>query len=349
MRKKFRYPQKIVGAASVRQLHPFFESWYYKHATVCPAGPNKVKGVKTRNGRVLSIAPFSVRAPSGLVHFVQVIDGVSGCVRRYNIPKDAVSYRRFPFELKMADSVFRLDGMDVNLKDSSSSLRASLRFGKLKPPSRGSLSKWLIDPTAFVPILHHQFGIASLDHSVSGYAELTEGARGECIDFADGRGYLEKEWGAKLPSSWLRIQTNAFDPALGACSLSFSLARIKRWGIPMKGFICFLLAGDKEYRFNSLNGAKIDLLERGRDSLRVLFSDKRYKVELLARELFPGSNPRPLCSQAGTSPQVLLGDSVDARVRVVLKRRNGPTEDVVFDATGQVVGTAVIGDLVDLR
>jgi len=74
-------------------------------------------------------------------------------------------------------------------------------------------------------------GILSMDHAIEEFVEA-EGIR---TDLRGGRGYIEKDWGASMPSSWIWMQTNHFDRV--GVSLSGSIAKIPWLGNYFTGYI----------------------------------------------------------------------------------------------------------------
>jgi hypothetical protein len=65
-------------------------------------------------------------------------------------------------------------------------------------------------------------GVLSFDHKISGSLTINEIE----VNFDDGKGYLEKDWGTSIPSSWIWMQTNQFQGDVA--SLFGSVAKIPR-------------------------------------------------------------------------------------------------------------------------
>ncbi|GAB1484581.1 hypothetical protein MASR2M78_33990 [Treponema sp.] len=201
-------------------------------------------------------------------------------------------------------------------------------------------------PYSFAPAMECSHGIASMDHAVDGriYCYKKDNQTYE-IAFNGGRGYIEKDWGKSMPEAWIWLQSNSFDMVVEPASLSFSLARVPWQGKAFNGFICLLLAGGKEYRFASYTGACIDLLEDEGATVRILLSDSRYKMEILVRQAKAGLLKAP--EKGAMARQI--SESLDSWMRVVLKRRRGSSDEIIFDATANVVGSELVGDLDSLN
>jgi hypothetical protein len=57
------------------------------------------------------------------------------------------------------------------------------------------------------PATSHCFVVVSMDHQIQGRLKLG----GKQLDFSDGQGYIEKDWGKYFPSAWIWGQSNHFD------------------------------------------------------------------------------------------------------------------------------------------
>ena len=59
---------------------------------------------------------------------------------------------------------------------------------------------------SFVPFMECNHGIVSVNHDL--YGEIS--VNGNVIDFNNGKGYIEKDWGVSFPEAWIWIQSNNF-------------------------------------------------------------------------------------------------------------------------------------------
>jgi hypothetical protein len=91
----------------------------------------------------------------------------------------------------------------------------------------------------------------SLNHDLTGFFELNESR----IDFTNGKGYIEKDWGTSFPSKWIWMQSNHFED--NNRSFMFSLAKIRYLGITFTGFLGVLWSNGNITRFGTYTGAKI--------------------------------------------------------------------------------------------
>ncbi|MBN2299868.1 MAG: hypothetical protein JXC31_01645, partial [Acholeplasmataceae bacterium] len=94
-------------------------------------------------------------------------------------------------------------------------------------------------------------GIVSMNHQLNGILNTNQSN----IDFFNGKGYIEKDWGKSFPKSYVWLQSNHFkDPNT---SFLFSYADIPFLGFHFKGLIMNFIYQNKEYRFATYNNAKV--------------------------------------------------------------------------------------------
>jgi hypothetical protein len=319
----------------------YFEGWYFKQT--CGTDARK---------RAFAFIPGISRSSEGNRAFIQTIDGATGRTRYFSFPSEEFRFTDQPFEVRIGPNRFSLEGLTVDVVDEDGRIEADLSFQDTTPPQASMLSPGVMGPYSFAPFMECYHGIASMNHLVNGLIRLD---KTQTLSFENGNGYIEKDWGRSMPSSWIWIQSNDFDPKLGPASLSFSLARVPWMGGSFNGFICLFWARGTEFRFASYTGATVSLLEKNEESLRVLVGDKIYKMELQVRGQLAKENPEtsdPLrgslaAPQEGAMSRRII-ENMDNRVRVILKRRHGSTEDIIFDGTSSPAAVEVTGDVSEL-
>jgi hypothetical protein len=106
-------------------------------------------------------------------------------------------------------------------------------------------------PYACVPFMECYQGIISMDHVINGELVID----GERIDFTNGRGYMEKDWGRSFPSAYFWMQSNHFSEA--GISLKCSVAKIPWMRGSFVGFIAGVWLKDRLIRFTTYNQSKL--------------------------------------------------------------------------------------------
>ena len=85
-----------------------------------------------------------------------------------------------------------------------------------------------------------------LNHSLSGILNVN----GTLLNFENGKGYIEKDWGTSFPEAWIWMQSNNFSTS--DTSFSFSVAKIPWLGKFFIGFISFLYYNKRVFPFQYL-------------------------------------------------------------------------------------------------
>ena len=171
----------------------YFEGWYFKI-------------VDPTEGYALAFIPGISIGKDGKSHaFIQTMDG----------KKCATTYERFDasdfqahkkhFHLQIADNQFSTNKIKINLPN----IKGELSFENIATWPKVLGAPGIMGWFSFAPFMECYHGVVSLDHSVKG--SLT--VNGEEIDFTNGRGYIEKDWGFSFPKGYIWMQTNHFEAA----------------------------------------------------------------------------------------------------------------------------------------
>ncbi len=324
-------------------LDAYYERWYFKQTAWGP-----LSGKAGRKERAIIFLPGVSYAPDGNRAFIQTFDGASGASRCFLFPISEFSLRENPFEIRIGDNRFSLAGINLDLVDEQGHLGAAIQYGKATPPRRLPWSPGVLGLNAFSRRMGSHYEIASLDHSTEGFAWIKDDAAvgpPDPIIFNGGRGYIAKSWGSAMPEARLWLQANDFDRTLGDGSFALSLARIKVGRLTVNGLVCLLLIDGKEYRFTSRTGARVDLLEFDGPAIHILLSDRSYKMEIQVRRFREGN----LATQPNGELDSHVLVSADARTRILLKRRHGTSDALIFDSSSPAGAIEIAGDLETLK
>lgn len=322
----------------------YFEGWYFKQTTSSAATSGK-------GAQAVSFIPGISRAKAGSSAgdraFVQMIDGATGDTRFFPFPVEQFSAKDKPFSVTVGGNRFSLSGLKLDLEDAVGTVKADLAYGPITGLSRQSPWPGIMGPYSFVPFMECYHGLVSLDHRVDGFVTMKGAGVApveQTVNFSEGRGYIEKDWGRSMPGSWVWVQSNTFDPDIGPASFFFSLARIPWLGSWFNGFLAVLYAGGVEYRFASYTGAKVELLSFDGSTVTILVVDRTKKLEVSIRRHHEGS----LAAPVNGAMDRRISESADSWVRVVLKQRHGGTDLPLFDAASAASGVEIVGDVSSL-
>ena len=308
---------------------PFFEGWYFKL-------------VDPTETHALAVIPgvFLAADPADSHCFVQTLIGKTGHSTYHRYPLDQFHADRERFDVRIGPNHFNAQSITLDIAAPERTLRGEVRFADTTPWPVTALSPGIMDWYTFTPFMQCYHGVVSLDHSLGG----TLAVDGQEIDFTQGRGYIEKDWGRSFPKAWVWMQTNHFAQP-GVC-LSASVATIPWLGTAFRGFIIGFLVEGTLYRFATYTGAKITRL--GLTDTHVIWhisgrtgpQRQPHTLEIRADRAEGGLLHEPAAGQGAMLQRVM--ESLTAQVHVRLVREDGL---VIFDDIGRHAGLEISGQL----
>jgi len=223
-------PERYHGKPSSR---PYFEGWYFKHASKDAA---------------MSVIPGIFRGKHSRddTAFIQVIHGSPPESHFVPYPASAFQVSNTRFELSIAQSFFSMDTIILDID--ALNIKAKLTYSRHVPLDTSVFSPSIMGPFSYIPCMQCNHGVLSLWHSVNGTVRIG----GRDIIYDGAHGYTEKDWGEAFPDAWLWMQCND-----ESASMMCAVASIPYGLFLFKGLICVLMAGGKQYRFATYNGAKV--------------------------------------------------------------------------------------------
>lgn len=300
----------------------FFEGWYFKLIDSSMEYP------------IAIIPGISKETNSKNSHsFIQILLGkdIKYFYKRYDV--DSFSAHNSIFHVEIDNSKFSLEGLDIHIVDKDVSIKGSLKFkniikwpdSKLNPGSMGFYN--------YLNFMECYSQVCALNMKLEGNLEIN----GKNIDFTNGKGYIEKNWGKSFPHGWIWVQCNNFKNANGA--LSCSIGHIP---FPLGSFRGFLVGFDVSgvfYSFTTINRSTISITEKESDVLIVLHN-KNHKLTIKTKS---SKSNFMLCNgpkDGGMIP--LVEETLTGEVAVELKELN--SNKVLFHDTGACTGIEYGGD-----
>jgi hypothetical protein len=314
------HPDRYHGSRRTRG--PFFEGWYYK--LVDASGAHRwaiIPGV--------FLGGDATKSES----FVQVLDGTSGRASYHAEPLDAFVAAPDAFDVRVGASRFDADAIELAIDDADRPVHGVLRFRGRTPWPVTLRSPGVMGWYAWVPFMECYHGVVSLDHAIEGVLTIA----GETIDFAGGRGYIEKDWGQAFPSAYVWMQSNHFGRP-GIC-VSASVAMIPWFGRSFRGFLVGLLVDGVLHRFTTYVGAAIESLAVDETHVHWVLRDRRLRIALRATRAAGGLLHAPV----RTEMHRRVDETLQAEVEVeIVELASGRT---LFAGVGRHAGLEVHGDL----
>lgn len=300
----------------------YFEGWYFKNVS---------EGAEA----IWSFIPGISLNRSDPHAFIQVINGMTGFTKYLEYPLSKFSASKKKLLVRIGDSVFTNGFMDLNIAQDDFRITGKIHF--ISPASfPGNIfAPGIMGWYSYVPRMECRHGLVSMNHRLEGSLGIND----KIINFSNGKGYIEKDWGRSFPSCWIWMQANNFyEPE---ASVMFSVAKIPWFGKFFMGFICFAYLKGNTWLFTTWNGSRLERVVKGADSVEIYLKNKNHELKLTAHTSYSGNLKAP---RHGVMER-LIKESVNARTEVILKERKG---NIIFSDSSPASGLEVVGEIFDL-
>lgn len=310
----FFNPEQFRGWGKKRR---YFEGWYFKV-------------VNAAETNALAIIPgIAMDAQGNRQAFIQVLDGKkrTALYHKFDFSRFKPSARKF--QLEIGENQFSEDHIRLHLPGVKGELWFSGNVSWPKP----FYSPGIMGPYSFAPFMECYHGIVSMDHAIRGEL-FVDGVR---IDFNNGRGYIEKDWGRSFPSAYFWLQTNHFsEPGI---SLKASVAKIPWLRSSFTGFIAGVWLKNRLVRFTTYNGSVLKKAFADQQVLELVMENKQYRLEILAHR----DKATALASPILGLMDGRIEESMTAKTQVTLYDKKN--KRMILDDTGRNTGLEVAGDI----
>lgn len=309
------------------RVKDYFEGWYYKSVD---------KEEKTAYAVMPGVSLSSDRASS--YSFVMFLDSRGHKMFFFKYPLSDFVPERKKFEFTIGKSMFSNNSLMLDLDDGEHKIKSDLKFHDVRAWPVTLFSPGIMGWYGFMPKMECKHAILSFDHDIEGFFHID----GSMKDFSGGKGYMEKDWGASMPSSWIWMQTNHFET--DGVSLTGSIAKIPWMGKHFTGYIFGMLCDGKLYRFATYTGAKVSRLETGDMNVWINVEDKKYRLEIDAERAAGVDLLAPVMGEMTGRVNESLSSVI--HVKLFVKKKNGDV--LLFTGAGRNAGLELKGDMVEL-
>jgi len=265
--KKLINPILFQGSINKKQ---YFEGWYYKQVS------------KDQKSVISFIPGISTddNDPHSFIQYILVTSQENGekeiKTGYVRFPLEFFKYSDNPFKIQIAESSFTEESISVNFHDDDMKIDGNIELGPLTPIERTMMMPNIMGYFAYIPKMECYHGIVSMNHSLKGNLKFNE----EEIDFENGKGYIEKDWGTSFPKKYIWIQCNNFKNY--TTSVVASLADIPFMGRSFQGFLCNLTVEGEEYRFATYNNSKFKLEKANNEVIILVFENSKALLRIEA-------------------------------------------------------------------
>lgn len=246
----------MIGVISMNnRCH--FEGWYFKCST---------------QGHTLAIIVGRAKEKFEEA-FIQVIK--SGDSKSYYIPYDTktFSYQEEPFSLRVGSSIFTEDYMYLNIQGSIS-IKGIIYFDSFIKLSQKVWKKGLMGPFGYLPLMECYHDVVSMRHALWGKLLIND----YIVNFENGEGYIERDWGTSFPNSYLWMQCNHFNQS--SLSIMLAIADIPFLACNFRGFLCVISIENETRIFATYTGAKIEKIINEEDGISVCIRQGKEVIQV---------------------------------------------------------------------
>jgi len=305
----------------------YFEGWYFKIVD---------KDEKTAYAIIPGI---SVSRDSNKSHaFVMFSDARNHRMSYFEYSLKDFGFKRDRFEININKNLFSLKGIYLDLENNENIIKGHMEFNNITPWPVTLFSPGVMGWYSFIPFMECYHGVLSFDHSIKGQINVNR----EIKDFGGGKGYMEKDWGSSMPSSWIWMQTNHFDRE--GISLFGSIAKIPWLRNYFTGYIFGFLFENHLYRFTTYNGAKIDRLEVSDDKIRLSIENKHHSLEIDAKREDGVDLPAPSLGEMTSK----VNETLSSKINLKFYKRDRNMNKLIYSGTGRNAGLEFVGNIDEL-
>ena len=297
----------------------YFEGWYFKLIS----GDQK---------SILSIIPgIAINKKGEKNAFIQTIDGITGQTHYIPFDYDDFEYDSKSFQVIIGNNYFSKDRIILNLEKDDLSCIGELHFHNPIPYPKTATHPGIMGPFSFVPLMECYHGVVNISHNIQGQMMCQE----NIIDFNNGYGYIEKDWGKSFPESWIWVQSNHFTKE--NASFMFSIAKIPWFGTFFIGFISFLRIGENHYTFATYNNSKVKYLNLKDHLLTITLKNSKYKLQA---QVDISTNKGELMAPRIGAMDRKIEETINSKVSLTLLDNKN---NIIFKDTGCHGGTELSG------
>jgi tocopherol cyclase len=301
-----------------------FEGWYFKIID------------KTEHYLYVIIPGVFIHKNNTDSHsFIQIFDGVKNEVHYFKFPINDFHSTDYTFNIQINSNHFSANKIILELKNSSFEMNGELTFAHLTPWPKTFVSPGIMGWYAWVPFMECYHGIVSLDHEIQGSLSINR----RTVDFSNGKGYTEKDWGKSFPEAWIWCQSNHFNSK--QISFTGSLAVIPWIHKPFLGFIFGLWHEDRLYRFTTYTGAKLDYFEIDDSHVCLIIKQNNLILEIKVNRSKGSYLQAP--TENGMTHRIT--ETLKSTIEIKLSSVSNSGNEIIFHDKGRHAGFEIAGNL----
>ncbi len=306
-------PELFQGENYLKKNKVYFEGWYFKNTT--------------SDGSISFIPGISITQQEKKA-FIQIITDGSSYFINYNI--DDFIFSANPFYIKIKDNYFSPKKIYINIKDEQQGINiySKLKYLDSINIKTNILNPNIMGPFSYIPSMECNHAIISMKNSVKGLVRINN----KKLDFNNGIGYIEKDWGYSFPKTYLWCQANNFKKT--NASFMFSEAIIPFKFFKFKGIICVLIIDNKEYKFTTYNGCKLIKFNINKDRVNITIKKGEYYLSIKSVSKTGYKLSAPVNGEMNKD----IFETISANIRVTLKKK----DNIIFNDESTNCGLEIV-------
>ena len=241
-------PDLFQGEKYLNTNKNYFEGWYFKNT-------NNIESISFIPG--INIDGKNKRA------FIQVITNHLSYVINYDI--DDFKFNFEPFFIKIGGNFFSKEGIHIDIKDEVQKLDiyGDINYSNSKNINTNIFNPNIMGPFSYIPFMECNHAILSMKNNIEGSININNNK----MNFNNGNGYIEKDWGCSFPKTYILSQGNSFQKTNASFMLSIADIPFKLFSF--KGIICLLIIGNQEFKFTTYNNTKLITYDINNDLMNI--------------------------------------------------------------------------------
>lgn len=299
------------GEKYLKNNEEYFEGWYFKN---------------TNQEKTISFIPGISIHSEKKEAFVQIITKENSWYIPYDISE--FSYTHEPFAIRIGDNYFSNEKIELAICHAEINLKGTLYFQDQIDITHSLLSPNIMGIFSFIPKMECNHAIISMKHFINGRIAINR----EILNFENGIGYIEKDWGYSFPSNYVWGQANCFSNQ--TASLFFAIANIPFYHFHFKGLICNFILEGKEYRFATYNGGKVVKSNLNQDNISIVLKKQNLTLEIIGKS----NQAKVLKAPQNGKMKNHIQESIQAEISVILKQGN----DIIYQDKSNCAGLEIV-------
>lgn len=306
-------PQIFQGEKYLDANKNYFEGWYFKNT-------NKEDGI--------SFIPGININENERKSFIQVITNKESYYVNYSI--EEFKFSDNPFCVKIGKNLFSKTNLHIDIDDRKQNLKINgdIKYTNSKNIKTNLFNPNIMGPFSYIPFMECNHAILCMKNKTYGKININ----GNKINFDDGIGYIEKDWGCSFPKNYIWCQANNFKNS--KASFMLSIANIPFKAFNFRGVICDLIIDDDEYKFTTYNNSKIIKYNVNDKYLNITLKKGEYNINIKSK-YDKGLN---LKAPVKGKMDKYIFENINSKIDITLKKDS----QIIFEDTSYNCGLEIV-------